>query len=141
MDVVKDQGGGVFASVMRFSFWYAVLSVFVAIFALPIEGRAHLGVIETIQIEQPLSLTVYKNNDVLKAETKDLTDRKAEADRLSQQGIILTNQAQYLAALEFFQQSLAIRQETGDRSGAGTMLNNIGFIYSSLGQYPKALEF
>ncbi|MCS6282565.1 MAG: CHAT domain-containing protein, partial [Dolichospermum sp.] len=35
----------------------------------------------------------------------------------------------------------AIRQEIGDRSGIGGSFNNIGFIYDSLGEYPKALEF
>ena len=43
--------------------------------------------------------------------------------------------------MEYFQQALAIRQQIGDRAGVGNSLNNIGSIYSSLGQYPKALEY
>ncbi|MBG1270727.1 tetratricopeptide repeat protein, partial [Nostoc sp. WHI] len=31
--------------------------------------------------------------------------------------------------------------QIGDRAGVGTTFNNIGGIYDSLGQYPKALEF
>jgi CHAT domain-containing protein/Tfp pilus assembly protein PilF len=43
--------------------------------------------------------------------------------------------------LEFYQQALAISKEIGDKAGEGTTLNNIGAVYDSLGQYPKALEF
>ena len=53
----------------------------------------------------------------------------------------LLNQAYYPEALEYFEQSLAIREDIGDRRGEGTMLNNIGGIYSSLGEYSRALEY
>ncbi|HAZ49105.1 MAG TPA: hypothetical protein DCZ55_32825, partial [Cyanobacteria bacterium UBA11371] len=39
------------------------------------------------------------------------------------------------------QQALAIVREVGYRAMEGTTLNNIGAVYGSLGQYPKALEF
>ena len=48
---------------------------------------------------------------------------------------------EYPKALDFYQQSLAISRQIGDRRGEGTMLNNIGGIYDSLGEYPKALDF
>jgi tetratricopeptide (TPR) repeat protein len=50
-------------------------------------------------------------------------------------------QSQYRQALEFYQQSLVLRQSTGDRQKQGVTLNDIGLIYSRLGQYPKALEY
>ena len=43
--------------------------------------------------------------------------------------------------MEFYQQALAIRKQIGDPAGVGTTLNNIGLIYSKLGDYPKALEY
>jgi CHAT domain-containing protein len=43
--------------------------------------------------------------------------------------------------LEYFQQSLVIKKAIGDKSGEGTTLNNIGAVYQSLGQFPKALEY
>jgi CHAT domain-containing protein/tetratricopeptide (TPR) repeat protein len=43
--------------------------------------------------------------------------------------------------LDFYQQALAIRKDIGDKAGEGTTLNNIGLVYESVGQYPKALEF
>ncbi|EIJ41795.1 tetratricopeptide repeat protein [Beggiatoa alba B18LD] len=39
------------------------------------------------------------------------------------------------------QQSLAIRQEIGDKSGEGTTLNNIGQIFKARGDYETALRY
>jgi CHAT domain-containing protein/Flp pilus assembly protein TadD len=80
-------------------------------------------------------------NFVAFAQSQNVQDRKAEGDRLNQEGIQLYNKGQLKAALEKFQQALAIRKEVGDRSGEGTTLNNIGLVYDSLGQYLKALEY
>ena len=46
-----------------------------------------------------------------------------------------------IQALEFLEQSLAIRKEIGDKSGMGTTLNNISSIFQRRGDYDKALEF
>uniref|UniRef100_UPI0039C67083 tetratricopeptide repeat protein n=1 Tax=unclassified Anabaena TaxID=2619674 RepID=UPI0039C67083 len=48
---------------------------------------------------------------------------------------------QYPRAIEFFQQSLDIKRDIGDRNGEGISLNNLGSAYNSLGQYPRAIEF
>ncbi|MEM9482297.1 MAG: CHAT domain-containing protein, partial [Cyanobacteria bacterium P01_F01_bin.116] len=68
-------------------------------------------------------------------------DRRGEGIMLNNIGSIYDNLGQYARALEFYEQSLAIRQEIGDRRGEGTMLSNVGNVYASLGQYSKALEF
>jgi CHAT domain-containing protein len=47
---------------------------------------------------------------------------------------------QYQKALEFYQQSLIIAREIGDRQGELNAVNNSGLAYSSLGQYQKSLE-
>jgi CHAT domain-containing protein/uncharacterized protein HemY len=69
------------------------------------------------------------------------TDGKAEALKLNQLGIQQYRKGQIRAALETFQQVLAIYKQIKDRAGEGTTLNNIGLVYKSLGQYPKALEY
>ena len=68
-------------------------------------------------------------------------DRKAEANRLLQQGKQQYSQGQFREALETLQQVLVIAREIGDKTLTDVALNGIGLVYDSLGQYPKALEF
>ncbi len=56
-------------------------------------------------------------------------------------GYMLHNTARYDEALKYFEQSLAIRQAIGDRSGEGTTLNNISQIYQARGDLTTALEY
>jgi CHAT domain-containing protein/tetratricopeptide (TPR) repeat protein len=63
------------------------------------------------------------------------------AGQLNQQGLRFSNVSRFQEALSLFQQAQTIYRRIGDRGGEGTTLNNIGFVYSSLGQYPKALEY
>jgi CHAT domain-containing protein/Tfp pilus assembly protein PilF len=56
-------------------------------------------------------------------------------------GLAYYSLGQYPKAIEFHQQSLAIKQEIGDRNGEALSLMNMGIAYSELGQYPKAIEF
>ena len=42
---------------------------------------------------------------------------------------------QYQRAIDFQQQSLAIRREIGDRRGEAISLGNLGNVYQLLGQY------
>jgi tetratricopeptide (TPR) repeat protein len=48
---------------------------------------------------------------------------------------------QYLQAINFYEQSLAIKREIGDRKGEENSLGNLGNAYHSLGQYPQAINF
>ncbi|MCB9503718.1 MAG: tetratricopeptide repeat protein [Deferribacteres bacterium] len=41
----------------------------------------------------------------------------------------------------YLEQSLAIRQQIGDKSGEGTTLNNISQIYDAKGDYDTALSY
>jgi tetratricopeptide (TPR) repeat protein len=72
------------------------------------------------------------------AQTQDA--RRAEADRLLQQGLEQYQTSQFQAALQSWQQALEIYREIGDRAGEGTILSNIGNVYADQGQYPQALE-
>ncbi|NEU72925.1 CHAT domain-containing protein [Hassallia byssoidea VB512170] len=73
------------------------------------------------------------------AQTTDA--RKAEADRLKQQGIQQLDISQFEAALKSFQQALIIYREIKDRQGEGKALGNLGIAYANLGDYTKAIEY
>jgi CHAT domain-containing protein/Flp pilus assembly protein TadD len=68
------------------------------------------------------------------------TERKAEADRLLQQGIEQYKTSQFQAATQSWQQALAIYREIGNRQGEANSLTGIGVAYSALGQYQQAIE-
>jgi CHAT domain-containing protein/tetratricopeptide (TPR) repeat protein len=67
-------------------------------------------------------------------------DRKAEADRLYDQGSQQYQTSQFRDALQSYQQALSLYQEIDDRASEGTIINNIGEVYRNLGQYPQALK-
>ncbi|GAB4204943.1 MAG: hypothetical protein Fur006_60560 [Coleofasciculaceae cyanobacterium] len=78
-------------------------------------------------------------------------NRKAEADRLLEQGNQQFNTSQFQAALQSYQQALAIYKEIGDRSGEAELLRrirfladyvgNLGYNLEDLGQYQQSIEF
>ncbi|WP_332947630.1 MULTISPECIES: CHAT domain-containing protein [unclassified Microcoleus] len=67
--------------------------------------------------------------------------RKAEADRLLNQGIQQHQISQFQAALQSWQQALIIYREIKDRQSEGKALGNLGIAYFSLGDYAKASEY
>ncbi|MFB2898510.1 CHAT domain-containing protein [Aerosakkonemataceae cyanobacterium BLCC-F50] len=67
--------------------------------------------------------------------------RKAEADRLLQQGNQQLNSNQFEAALQPLQQALAVYKEIGDRQREGTALLLIGTVYTNLKNFPLAIEY
>ena len=67
--------------------------------------------------------------------------RKAEADRLLNQGKQQYEISQFEAALRSWQQALIIYREIKDRQGEGNALGNLGVAYDALGDYPKAIEY
>jgi tetratricopeptide (TPR) repeat protein len=68
-------------------------------------------------------------------------DRKAEADRLFQQGIEQYQTSQFEAALQSWQQALIIYREIKNRQGEGAALGNLGIAYYSLGDYTRAIDY
>jgi CHAT domain-containing protein len=76
-------------------------------------------------------------------------DRKAEdggkalqeANRLYKQGSQQYKTSQYQAALQSWQQALAIYQAIKDRNGEAGVLTNLGLAYNSLSQYNRAIEY
>ncbi len=71
----------------------------------------------------------------------NLQEKKAEADRLLQQGIQQYQVSQFEAAFQSWQQSLKLYRAIKDRQREGTVLRNIGNLYYSIGNYVKAIEY
>ena len=67
--------------------------------------------------------------------------RKAEADRLFDQGLEQLQTSQFQAALQSWQQALIIYREIKHRQGEGRALGNLGLAYRHLGDYAKAIEY
>ncbi len=55
-------------------------------------------------------------------------------------GTVYSDWRRYAQALEFYQKSLAIAKEIGDRTGEANSLGNIATSYYFPGEYTKALE-
>jgi CHAT domain-containing protein len=68
-------------------------------------------------------------------------ERKAEADRLFQQGIQQAQISQFQPALQSSEQALIIYREIKDRQGEGAALGSLGIAYRNLGGYAKAIEY
>ncbi|MDM3863157.1 MAG: tetratricopeptide repeat protein, partial [Aphanizomenon gracile PMC644.10] len=67
--------------------------------------------------------------------------RKAEADKLLQQGIEQFQISQFTAVLQSWQQALIIYRQIKDRYGEGQSLGLLGLTYYALGEYTKAIEY
>ena len=80
------------------------------------------------------------SEEVMIAQGEGREERNDEALRLTELGLQQLNPGEYRKALNNFEQALAIVREIGERLGEGTILNNIGNVYNSLGEYAKALN-
>lgn len=72
--------------------------------------------------------------------SKDLGERRSEADALDHIGTSYLQLGEYRKALEFYSQSLPLWNSLGDQRAEAVTLNNIARAYSSLSDYKKALE-
>ncbi len=63
------------------------------------------------------------------------------AASLTSLGNVYYSLGEYQKASEFYQQSLAITREIGDRGGEAASYIGLGNVYQSLGEYQKAIEF
>jgi tetratricopeptide (TPR) repeat protein/CHAT domain-containing protein len=68
-------------------------------------------------------------------------DKKMQAEALGQTGKLHFHLGNFKEAMPYFQQSLAIRQQIGDKAGEGTTLNNISQIFKAQGDYETALTY
>jgi CHAT domain-containing protein len=72
---------------------------------------------------------------------ESISEKKAEGDRLLQQGIQQAQSDQAKLALQSWQQALQIYRAIKDREGEGAAIGNLGIAYTSLGDYAKAIEY
>jgi tetratricopeptide (TPR) repeat protein len=68
-------------------------------------------------------------------------DKEIKADGLNFTGLQYDYLGDYATALSFYEQSLAISQEIGDKSGEGTTLNNMATTAYARGDYDTALTY
>jgi tetratricopeptide (TPR) repeat protein len=64
-----------------------------------------------------------------------------QAYALKNIGLAYVIQGKYVEALDYYEQSLRIFREQGDKIGIANLLNNIGSIYADKGDDAKALEY
>ena len=69
------------------------------------------------------------------------SDRNTLAEALGETGKQYHHVGEYGTALDYMKQSLAIKQEIGDKKGEGATLNNISQIYDARGEYDTALDY
>jgi two-component system, NtrC family, sensor kinase len=62
------------------------------------------------------------------------------ADALNTQGISFAIRSNYERAIDYFVNSLKIKEEIGDQTGVANLLNNIGIIYENQGDYQRAID-
>jgi tetratricopeptide (TPR) repeat protein len=67
-------------------------------------------------------------------------DRSIEAKTLNNLGYLYSSLGEKAKALEYYQQSLALNRELGDRTGLIVIFNNLGHLYVSLANNQKALD-
>ncbi len=75
------------------------------------------------------------------AQSTTTQDRKAEGDRLFEQGTKQLEQNQNEVAIASFQKALALYQELKERQKEGQTLKSIGNAYQNLKDYAKTLEY
>ncbi|MCX6295917.1 MAG: tetratricopeptide repeat protein, partial [Bacteroidetes bacterium] len=73
------------------------------------------------------------------ARTKKL--KKCETKALNTIGASYQVKGNFLKAIEFYQQSLKIREDLKDLKGVASSLANIGSIYININEFEKALEY
>jgi CHAT domain-containing protein/tetratricopeptide (TPR) repeat protein len=78
---------------------------------------------------------------LMTAQAQTTQDRKAEADRLLQQGNQQFQISQFEAAFQSWQQALTIYREIKFKSGELGALGGLGLAHYILGKYDKAIEF
>ncbi|NEQ09212.1 MAG: tetratricopeptide repeat protein [Moorea sp. SIO4E2] len=99
---------------------------------------ALLGILASFS--PPLLGNVSTLFPVSPALAQTVESRKAEADRLLNQGLEQYKVTQFPEALQSWQKALTIYREIGDRSGEAKSLGSLGNAYHALGNYPKAME-
>ena len=73
--------------------------------------------------------------------SREIGDRKLEADVYGNLGIVFQKLGDYEKAREYQEKALAISEKTGDRERHATCYNNLGTIFQSCGDYAAAEKY
>ena len=101
---------------------------------------AGMSIALSVQLSQPVAAAVSVSKVVQTAQTNSNDAAKKvfeEAQKLNQQGTADSKRR----AIVKFEQALKLYREAGDHRGEALTLNNIGSVYSALGEKQKALEY
>ncbi|MBI5914221.1 MAG: tetratricopeptide repeat protein [Bacteroidetes bacterium] len=71
--------------------------------------------------------------------SRRLRFKKGEGNALNFRGVVADLHGQSEVAVDFFQKSMAVREQLGDRKGVASLLNNIGNVRENQGDYLGAL--
>ncbi len=96
-------------------------------------GRAELvdGRLEEAQGTVSEALTIARS----------LSDKRIQADALTQLGEVAGRQTRYQRAIDCFVEALEIDKDLGDRVATGTKLANLGITYCAIGLYRRAERY
>jgi len=89
--------------------------------------------------DEPDSAFTLAEELITFSKTNQYPNAKAEAYNI--QGVSFWLRANYLEATNYYERSLKIREEIGDKKGIAASLYNIGNIYLRQGNYPQALDY
>lgn len=113
----------------------------IASWRIPMRHLHRLGyVAATLILLQVFPLQIgFRPLGISVARGQTSEQRRNEAARLNQLGLQQLNKGELQEALKAFEQALAMTKQIGDKDAERVILNNIGEVYRSLGQYPEAL--
>ncbi|MFZ1232406.1 MAG: tetratricopeptide repeat protein [Thiofilum sp.] len=154
-DYLEQQGAQVAANTLKTAALYLHDDLLEARPRLDLALRVHEVLLASGEVEKAQALLLKRITGVLnraglyRTLIKDYLEPslalshppKILAQTQNQIGIQYLHTGNFSTALRYLQQSLAIRQEIGDKSGEGTTLNNISQIYDARGDYDTALRY
>jgi tetratricopeptide (TPR) repeat protein len=82
-----------------------------------------------------------KNSKTTLSASEKKTFTKLNANSLRLIGVIYYGFGTYDVAIDYYQKSIKLQEEIGDRRGMSESLNSIGIVYNDKGDYPNALDF
>nr|MDT0660616.1 tetratricopeptide repeat protein [Micromonospora sp. DSM 115978] len=71
---------------------------------------------------------------------RELGDPAAEAQALTDLGVVVRHLGNYPLALDHLRRAVALSERAGHRDGTARALANLGLVHRRLGEYPQAIE-
>ena len=93
---------------------------------------------EALRFQNPDSAIILARRAIELSDNIDFEVAKAEGFKLI--GLIYTDRNNFGDGMDYFNRSLAVYRKEKDTSGISAIQNNIGSVYQTMGDNPKALE-